>query len=789
MSPALIVSPDATARTAQLAEALRSGGHEPALIRPDHPLPEAAIVIWAAPLLREQPFRQGSVHAVDLTGPPQAGSSPARLSAWRTETAIACRGAALALAGSEAEQGQWTAELDRLGIATPVLAVPFATPGTPGVVAPGAFTVVLEQVPGPAVLALVHQVASTLAQRPGAVLSILAGPPGGLPGLVASRALAGLPGEVRVIEDRPGAPLPPGILLDIRADTGAERVYAVPAVTRALAQGLPVLSTVLGPLTQKIAAAGAGFALRDVAAGLAQMSALTPTALAAMGKAATTLARDTVAQAARALLDALHLAAAVQQTGDAAWRDQAGTAPLPLGPGAHVLVVSNEGDNLIDIRIHLVFGAMHRRGAIGGYSVLRFGRMAFSTRTSDPEREPRFDAIWVHRAHDPAIQLMLRVLKRPYAYDMDDNLLASPSYREAFRRRAIETVRAMVRDCAVLSCSTATLVSLLQRHSEVRLADKAVVTPNLAVRQPAPREAGPPRAVVWASSDTPALTETREAVERAVGDFCRAHRLRLVCLGAPPPALLAASGIEIQHVGMLPYGAYLEFLRALSPAILVCPLETVAEPMTQDFVDGKSDVKMLEAACTGLVGVFSRAAPYRDSGLGPAILCDNTHKGWLDGLERAARACREATPAAFPPGRVTTEDGLAPWGAALARAALPLPVYLSEIEAALDYVEERRKRFLEPGEFDEAYYLETHDDVRAALERGELVQAYDHYKKAGYGEGRDARALENGDEGGAAWWATLLYTIGRLEDRTAARAQEIELLQAARDARQALTRP
>lgn len=41
------------------------------------------------------------------------------------------------------------------------------------------------------------------------------------------------------------------------------------------------------------------------------------------------------------------------------------------------------------------------------------------------------------------------------------------------------------------------------------------------------------------------------------------------------------------------------------------------------------------------------------------------------------------------------------------------------------------------GEFDEAAYLEANEDVRAAMKRGEIKDAFVHYLNSGYFEGRD----------------------------------------------------
>ena len=755
----------------QLSHALQTTGYQTIAAEPQ----DVDVVVWVDPLHRAGLFAAGPLHVVDLQGvrvPPRLGRR--RGAAWRAEVATSCRGAALVLVGSDAEQGFWAAECGRAGFDVAFATVPFC-PVVDDAPSDGTRCLaVLEDAPDQATLAIIGSAATLLAQH-GWSLAVHVGEPGGLGGLIATRALRAVPG----ISVRSGpAPFGPGLYLDLRADTLDERVRLPNAVASALAHGMSVLSTVNGAVTQRIDARGVGALLST------DLQALACEWPRDRDAGACDLADEMFA--VEATLDRLGVALAGCHDAQAARRDAwAGStpAPQPLGPDAHVLVLSNEHPNLIDIRVHLPFGAMHRRGAIAGYTILREGKIVFSTRAADEAGPAHFDAIWVHRAHDSRMQLLIQALDRPFAYDIDDNLLATPSYRDPFPTTAIEAVHGFIHRSAVLSCSTEALAGLLQARAEGPMLDRVVVTPNLALRQPLGRPAGAPKAVIWASSDLPALTETREGVERAVRDFCLAHRLRLICLGAAPSARLSSAGLEVEHVGILPYAAYLEYLRALSPGILVCPLETTADAGTQAFVNGKSDIKALEAGMTGLVGVYSAALPYRQSDLAPDILSDNAYQSWLDGLERAYRACEQpGEPPQFPARRVVAEGGLMAWADALARARLPGRLFMDELNATLRYVEQRRARLLDAAEFDGAYYLEAHQDVRTAVLQGGISTAYEHYISAGYAEGRDTRALRN--DGADAWWETLIQTVSRVEQAVAAREAGI----AARQADRALQR-
>ncbi|MDT7950305.1 MAG: class I SAM-dependent methyltransferase [Acetobacteraceae bacterium] len=682
------------------------------------PIARAEVVLW--PARRRGPLPVGAVlNVIDL-----------RDVAASEEVALA--GAGLLLVGSAAAYGAWAAR----GVEQPIGVVP-----------------------------AVVEVAALASER-FAALHLLVGPgeaeaAEGAARWAAARGMACGVAEgslAQVARFGAAPPLAPGaVVLDLR--TGAGRIEASAALRMLLAIGAPVLFEEDTPLRATLESAGAGWRAEAVEAGLDFVAGLGTAAFGRASEAALRFARARFrADGAQAAFErAVDGALARLRARMAAWERP--------GPGGHVLVVSDEGSNLRHVRVHQPFDALVRRQAIAGYSVLHRGQLLAGAAPVAPET--RFSAIWVQRSVDPLVQLFLRVLDQPFVYDLDDNLLVSPAYRRAFSADAMATAAGLVRDCAVLSCATGRLAAALPGAGA-----KGIVTPNLAYAG-ARRVAGAARAVVWASSDTPALLGSRVEIERAIRDFCRTHDLKLVCIGEQVPAAFEAAGIAVEALGHLAYPAYLERLAGAAPGILVAPLETRGDGATQAFVDAKSDIKVIEAAIAGLQGVFSRAAPYADSDLAPDHLCENTYEGWIAGLERARLACEQPGQAAAWPGRRDAAGtGLMPWAAALGRARAD--VSGAEISAALRFVAAQAETLVgTPAAFDEADYLQRHPDVAEAVAAGMVESGYRHFVQFGLREGRAARRRATAEGERSFWWARLLHKVSGLEEEVAARAREI----------------
>lgn len=812
-------------RSLQIIEALRGGGHDvtysvprqtratralrlhaPGRVRQTmvHDMDNQAeilretrpdVVFWLWPAARNLPFTPSGnvVNVCDLNGlqdREMAKGAVSLLESSRARVVQSCAWADLLLTGSAAQHGYWMAELGRYGTPPPAVTVPYAL--VPGLLAQGAGTEAGAAVPlrtlhitgnlfrWSSSAALLAEAAAWVARHPNVTLEVISGSDAGQATdleilrrlrLVQDDAGLHVRGEVPVGEAM--ASYGDGsVLLDL-SEPSVERDLAVPIrAVNALAHGVPLLMTVASVFARDLIREGAAIGIGEggLAAALDRFAAMPAQTLLGMSTAARAIAdRDfNPVRCAGALLDGLHEAIDRRTRRLGLWHTSAPPAP----PLSHVLVISAETSNLLELRVSLPMGSLLRRRLIGGYSIFTEGRIGFSSST---RADHDFDAIWVQRSVSPEIALLLYILRRPFVYDLDDNLLVSPSYRAPFSPENMQAVRGFLRSCGVFSASTARLAATVQRRVGIRLVEKSVVTPNLTGTAPPAIVPGPPRCVVWSSSDTPALTSTRLEVVRAVRDFCLTHELRLVCLGAAPIPMFAEGGVTVEHIGMLGYAAYMDTLRSLAPAIMVCPLETDADPETRDFIESKSDIKILEALATGLVGVFSSAPAYLDSTLPTPILCDNLYTAWFDGLERARRACLNGARPVIPEDRHAAALGPLPYFEALDRVRLRRPITLADFSDAQALIRGRfGRRRLSHEDFDCAFYLAKYPDVRLAVERGIIGDAYEHYATTGFDEQRHGREGDATHRGTEQWWANLFHTIGDLRSVIESRHVQIE---------------
>ena len=570
--------------------------------------------------------------------------------------------------------------------------------------------------------------------------------------------------------------------LDLYEPT-VERRLAVPIRTvNALTVGAPVLTTISSVLTRRLQREGAAI----VAAGMARAGLKRPwtrwqpcqrtfgrMSEAARGFAAREFDADAAAEG---------LCAAIEQAiGRRAGRRRSWLTTRPdVACQGHLLVLTNESDNLTRLRIELPFGALHGRQLISGYTILSRDRVVFTT-SGNVDEQP-FDAIWAQRVVTPDVALAIGMLQRPFVFDLDDNLLVSPSYREPFSIESVQTTRNLLWSCAVLSCSTPRLGQLLQDPAMAHLVGKVVVTPNLSRDLPGRRPAGNPRCLVWASTDTPALTRSRLPIHQGCPGFLSgaSPETCLHRLGAAGPARRFSGrdrSYRANSLRQLPEPAAL--LRAGHYRLPAGDGQQTRQPWISSTARATSS--FWRRSRSGLVGVFSRALPYTDSNLPAPILCENSYVGWFEGLESAWLACqRTEEPPALPPER-HVQMGVRPWLEAISRVRLRQKLRLGDVTDKLKLLDGRTmRRMLTAEEFNEPFYLQENDDVRLAVERRAVPSAFAHYANYGFREGRAGSPHDVIEPHNAQYWANLVHTIGDVRNAIETRSQQIDQLKTRR---------
>ncbi|HTX70484.1 MAG TPA: hypothetical protein VMH50_15260 [Thermoleophilia bacterium] len=343
-------------------------------------------------------------------------------------------------------------------------------------------------------------------------------------------------------------------------------------------------------------------------------------------------------------------------------------------------------------RLHAPLRALRAAGLIEAFAVTD------ATLRGAP-RGGNFDVIWLQRGADAWLAKTLAArLPHRFMLDVDDHLLCRPSYLAPGQLPDPGAVSNAIAACKVLTTPTLRLARLLQSRSGVSLEEKTAVCPNavdfsgLGVSTPRA-----PQAILLTQSHHLALTTSAGDILGAVAGFAARRRLPIWSLGAPVPELVshaAQAGIAVKSLRTRAYDRYHAGL-AHGPALLgVAPLETRGDGPTNEFVAGKSDIKMVEFGGFGHTAVYSAAPPYTDTDLACGRLADNDAASWTAALEAAAehgwrtapdeaRAVREQRDLA----RVAAEM----WWPAVQAARLEQPVDAAHLFTLLEKIAARAR--------------------------------------------------------------------------------------------------
>lgn len=530
-----------------------------------------------------------------------------------------------------------------------------------------------------------------------------------------------------------------GVAIDLNAPT-LERGLAVPIRTVTyLSHGVPLLTNDYSSLGRAIAARGAGWAIdptdpRAFHDALETVLAAPAETLAAMSAAARRLARERFD--ARAGFAALEVALSEKSRRPDPPAPARRQAPITKDLRPCVLVVSDDYENFLELRVRIPFDAMYKAGLIKGYHVFGRGRIVRSVGARSEIGE--IDAVWVQRVPSRNPLFLADTFDGRFVYDIDDNLLVTASYRPPFSAEFTNIVRTLMRGAKVVATTSGRLMASLERNSGIQIEHKTVLAPNVAEAiEVLPGDARPD-ALLLAASDHLPLTASRAAFLTAIERFARDRRMPLVYVGTEANDF-SKTGMAVQATGTLDYFSYREFIRRHN-VMAIAPLEGHGDPRTQDFVDGKSDIKMVEFGSCGVPAVYADVAPYRDTPLRCGPLVDMGDEGAigqaLDEVFAKADAFRADAQESVRRHRLALDTVRSTWFAAVENARLPVSLPLSVLLER----EERFAAFTAEPPVPEALFSPEEYVERNPVLADRLAEsggaAYAHYRQEGIQEGR-----------------------------------------------------
>lgn len=289
-----------------------------------------------------------------------------------------------------------------------------------------------------------------------------------------------------------------------------------------------------------------------------------------------------------------------------------------------VLAVTRDTAFLRSLRVSMPLTNLKRQGLIQDFFVT-------SPSLFDVPDDMSFDVVWLQR---PTNRFLVEHLEKRigsrYLVDLDDLLMGTPSYAKKRLFNGDVLVEAIQR-CQVLTVTSIRLAGLIEKYAGMSIMDKTVLCPNGFEFAFGLREPSQPSGILLASSDSLAMTTSKESFCLALEKFSKKHCLPVCYFGDEDPTLRGQLS-NIVFMGKLGFWHYHALLASFPPMIGLAPLETTADAATLDFINGKSDVKMVDFGGFGHPSVYSNATPYTDTDLTAGVVVENSEKGWLGGL-------------------------------------------------------------------------------------------------------------------------------------------------------------
>jgi hypothetical protein len=298
-----------------------------------------------------------------------------------------------------------------------------------------------------------------------------------------------------------------------------------------------------------------------------------------------------------------------------------------------------------EIRIKPFLNALLARGVIADYVIADR-----SMHPIGPRKSARFTHVWCQRNVSTA---QFRFLKRhadaPIIYDIDDLITSVPDFVMKTRARTIRRVNWCLQ--------RANAVTVASQHLKTYLCEdvpgitaKIVILKNGCTDTAVPRHE-PRKRLIWTSGDIPFFTDENPTFVAKLADLVNHAGYEAVLIGRFDAASAAGfhQGRIISH---LDFASYREFLKYSSGALGLAPLPTRFPRNAQRYFDAKSDIKLVDFLCSGLIPLFSTAIPYTSSELflprlggadanellGKLEMCMAKHAGMIEHVNETVHA-------------------------------------------------------------------------------------------------------------------------------------------------------
>jgi hypothetical protein len=273
-------------------------------------------------------------------------------------------------------------------------------------------------------------------------------------------------------------------------------------------------------------------------------------------------------------------------------------------------VLALYSDNFLgEVRIKPFLNALLMRGVIGDYQVVDRAMAMIG-----PLKSFSFTHIWCQRNLSTA---QFKFLKQhahvPIIYDVDDLITSVPDFVMRVRHRTRARIDWCLHHAKAVTVATDRLGASL--HEDVpSLPGEIVVLRNGCANLAPIEQCEPRRQVIWTSGDLPFFLNGYPTFMDDLASLVNRAGYEAVLVGRFD-SKLAAKFERCRQISYLDFASYREFLRSCAGAIGIAPLPSSLPATFQRFFDAKSDIKLVDYLCSGIVPVCSSAVPYAKSNL------------------------------------------------------------------------------------------------------------------------------------------------------------------------------